>query len=115
MDRKLQRGEAINSLIDDAYSGRITRRTFVRGLASLGIAGATAYDMAEHAAFAQANQTAQNANLKSEYDYIIVGAGAAGCLMAHRLSQGGSASVLVIEGGGTNIEQAKISKPLQWA
>ena len=114
MDRKLQRGEAINTLIDAAYSGRISRRTFLQGLASIGIATATAHDMAEHAAFAQANQTAQNADLKGEYDYIVVGAGAAGCLMAHRLSQGGRASVLVIEGGGTNIEQEKIAGPLQW-
>jgi choline dehydrogenase len=113
MDRDLQRGEALNSLIDAAYSGRISRRTFIRGLTAVGIATATAFDMAEHAAFAQANQTAQNANLKSEYDYIIVGAGAAGCLMAHRLSQGASASVLVIEGGGTNIELEKINDPLQ--
>ena len=114
MDRKLQRGEVINSLIDAAYRGGISRRTFIQGLASVGIAGATAHDMAEHAAFAQSNQTAQNVNLKGEYDYIIVGAGAAGCLMAHRLSQGGTASVLVIEGGGTNIEQEKISGPLGW-
>ncbi|KQP19408.1 GMC family oxidoreductase [Pseudorhodoferax sp. Leaf267] len=114
MDRNLYRGEAINSLIDAAYRGRISRRTFFRGLASLGIATATAYDMAEHATFAHANQSAQNANLKGEYDYIVVGAGAAGCLMAHRLSQGGRASVLVIEGGGTNIEQEKISGPLGW-
>jgi choline dehydrogenase len=114
MDRKLQRGEAINTLIDAAYSGRISRRTFVQGLAFFGIATTAAHDMAEHAAYAQANQAAQNANLKGEYDYIIVGAGAAGCLMAHRLSQGGRASVLVIEGGGTNIEQEKIAGPLQW-
>lgn len=115
MDRNLQRGEAINSLIDAAYRGRISRRTFMRGLASLGIATASAYEMSEHAAFAQTNQSAQNANLKGEYDYIVVGAGAAGCVMAHRLSQGGNASVLVIEGGGTDIAQDRISGPLQWA
>lgn len=115
MDKDLQRGEQINALIDAAYRGRISRRTFIQGLASAGIATATAYEMAEHAAHAQTNQVVQNANLKGEYDYIIVGAGAAGCLMAHRLSQGGSASVLVIEGGGTDIGQEKIAEPLKWA
>lgn len=34
-----------------------------------------------------------------KYDYVIVGAGTAGAVLAHRLSEGGSASVLVIEAG----------------
>ena len=67
--------------------------------------------MAEHAALAQSVQGAALANLKSEYDYVIVGAGSAGCVMANRLSQDGRTTVLLIEGGGTNIEQEKISDP----
>ena len=37
-----------------------------------------------------------------EFDYVIVGAGAAGCVLAHRLSENPAVSVALIEAGGSD-------------
>ena len=104
-------GDTINAAIDAASRGYISRRRLMKMLAAAGVSAAIARDVAEQAALAQANQAAQLSNLKAEYDYIIVGGGSSGCVLAHRLSQDGRASVLVIEGGGTNLDQEKIFNP----
>lgn len=44
------------------------------------------------------------ATTKKRYDYIIVGGGAAGCILARKLSDNFKSSVLVIEAGGDYVE-----------
>jgi 4-pyridoxate dehydrogenase len=41
--------------------------------------------------------------VKTSYDYVIVGGGSAGCVLANRLSEEGAASVLLIEAGGRDL------------
>jgi choline dehydrogenase len=40
--------------------------------------------------------------LKNYFDYIIIGAGSAGCVLADRLTESGEYTVLLIEAGGSN-------------
>ncbi len=42
-------------------------------------------------------------SVKTGYDYVIVGGGSAGCVLANRLSEDGAARVLLIEAGGRDL------------
>jgi choline dehydrogenase len=58
------------------------------------------------------NQNRRQASLQAQYDYIVVGAGAAGSVLAAELSASG-AHVLVIESGGPD-DAPTIANPSVW-
>jgi len=59
---------------------------------------------------ATAGEPALNRQLESSYDYIVVGAGSAGCVVASRLSEDPNLKVLLIEAGGSN-QKLKVRWP----
>jgi choline dehydrogenase len=59
-------------------------------------------------------EAGRGAALARSYDYVIVGAGSAGCVVARRLLDGTDATVVLLEAGGPGEDVASLSNPPQW-
>jgi choline dehydrogenase len=78
--------------------------TFVSRAAGLGLPAAAVGDAAEKFEAIAANQAARRANLRSTYDYIVIGSGASGSVVARRLAENRDAQVLLLEAGGDDLK-----------
>src|ERR1700720_104433 len=82
----------------------IDRATFIERAANLGLPAAAVGDAAEKFIAIEANQATLRSALKSSYDYIVIGSGASGSVVARRLAENRNAHVLLLEAGGEDLK-----------
>ena len=106
------RNEAQELLLDQVATGRLDRREFLSMVRGLAGAAVLASPLVEHAFAAGQSQRENQAALRASYDYIVIGSGAAGSILAAELSASG-AQVLIVESGGQD-DAPTIMNPSIW-
>ena len=109
----LAQGDALDAAEMALAKGRLDRRGFMAWALAAGASMTAACSMAEKAVAVRDNQAALNRALTDSYDYVICGAGSAGCVVAHRLSQDPAVRVLLIEAGGSD-DVDSVNNPGVW-
>lgn len=96
-------------------AGRINRRMFITGAVATGVLSTQAVSaLADTLDNARATQARHTDRLKACYDYIVVGAGSAGCTIVGTLAQRmPSAQILLIEAGDWDTDPAVLD-PRLW-
>jgi choline dehydrogenase len=109
---ELTDSERAEILLDAAARGNISRRSVLELAGGLGLGALVGGSALVHALAAGENQS--SAPLRPEYDYVIVGAGSAGCVVARRLVDGTQARILLLEAGSSEIGIESMINPTLW-
>jgi choline dehydrogenase len=104
--------ETIQVLLDQLASGQLSRRRLLAVAGATGLTAALSGVMVDQALAAGKTQVVNQAKVSGAYDYIVVGAGSAGSIIAGELSKTG-AKILLVESGGADTAPA-IGNPSIW-
>lgn len=112
--KALSKGDRLMALQAGLVHGRMSRRTFIQMAVAAGATLATAEVWAQELGDAAITQRYNAQNLQDSYDYIVIGSGSGGAVVAGRLAAETDANVLVLEAGGTDQIDAVLN-PLMWS
>lgn len=112
--KALAKGDRLMALQAGLVHGRLSRRSFIQMAVAAGATLATAEVWAQELGDAAITQRYNAKDIKNSYDYIVIGSGSGGAVVAGRLAAETDASVLVLEAGGTDQIDAVLN-PLMWS
>jgi choline dehydrogenase len=104
--------EMMQVLLDRVASGQLSRRRFLTVASAAGLTAGLSGATVHQALAAGETQATNQAKIEGAYDYVVVGAGASGSIIAGQLSKT-AAKILLVEAGGADTAPT-INNPSIW-